>query len=307
MKSLKDIVTYYEGTSRGVPTSALDIEQGTHRLGLGDNRKDIDAALLYDANRLTRAALASYLASSWGRMGGHNTWGEIILYYSQFQVITALLRLAGIGRVYRMGSRTQVPPGTPALLLRTNENRHSYAIVPESDEVAKRIGYGRGGSHKANWLMFSRRFREWEDSEPRDYACNLEEDSEAREAHMAEPYELLTWFRNQVNYPQVVDGLFFPEADISRWHSEDTIRSARTTGHWDWLRRDSNPFSPDDPPEAHFAWEMMTWDLIKYTIRALVTLEGQLMSDYVWIIRNLDAFEELKNHMLAELQGIQIQ
>ena len=123
---------------------------------------------------------------------------------------------------------------------------------------------------------------------------------------MVEPYEFLSWMRNKTNYLQEIDGLFFPETHFAGTQ-ELAVMDARTIGNWNWLRKDANPFSPEEPPEAHFAWEMMTWDLIKYTIRALVTLEGQLMSDYVWIIRNLDAFEELKNHMLAELQGIQIQ
>ena len=49
---------------------------------------------------------------------------------------------------------------------------------------------------------------------------------------------------------------------------------------------------------------MMTWDLIKYTIGALVTLERQLTNDYIWIIENLDAFGELKDHMLEDLKSI---
>ena len=48
------------------------------------------------------------------------------------------------------------------------------------------------------------------DSEPRDFASRLEEDSEAREIGMEEPYGLPSRFRNQANYPQVIDGLFFP-------------------------------------------------------------------------------------------------
>ena len=153
--------------------------------------------------------------------------------------------------------------------------------------------------------MFSRRFREWKDPEPRDFASRLEEDSEAREVGMEEPYELPTLLRNQANYPQVADGHCFPETDMSGLQ-EFTVNGARTTGHWNWLRRDANPFSTEDPPESEFYNEMMTWDLIKYTVRALVTLEGQLLSDYVWIIKNLEAFGELKQHMLADLQNISV-
>ncbi len=276
MKSLNDIVEYYRGIGRGLSTSTLSIEPGSSRLELGDDRKDIDSALLYDADRLTKAAVASYMASNCVQMGGHSTWGDISLYYSEFQVITALLRLTGIGRVYRRRRPNQLPPGKPTLLLRTGEKLRSYSIVPASDSLAKGIGYGERASHKVTWLMFSRRFREWQDSEPRAFASRLGEDPEARDVRMEELYGLPAWLRNQANYPQVIDGLFFPETDMSGLQ-EDTIESARTTGNWNWLRRDANPFSSEEPPESYFYNEMMTWDLIKYTIRALVTLEGQLL------------------------------
>ena len=215
-----------------------------------------------------------------------------------------MLHLTGIGRVYRERSQNEPPPGTPALLLRTDEKRHSYAVMPRNNELAREIGCG-GGSHKETWRMFSRMFREWQDSEPMEFASRLDEDSEARDAHMEEPYGLPTLFRNQANYPQVIDGLFFPETDMSGLQ-EQKVRGARTTGNWNWLRRDANPFSSEDPPESYFYDEMMTWDLIKYAIKALTALEGQLMDDYVWIIKNLDAFEELKQHMLDDLQSISV-
>ena len=304
MNSLNGIVEYYRGTGRGLATSRLSFEPGSTRLELGDNRKDIDSALLHDADRLTKAAMASYMASNCVQMGGHSTWGEITLYYSQFQVITALLRLTGIGRVYRRSVSSSRHPGKPTLLLRTDEERHSYAIVPAKDDLAKEIGCG-GGSHKETWRMFSRRFGDWQDPEPQDFASRLEEDSEARKVGMEEPYEWPSWLRNQANYPQVIGGLFFPETDMSGLQ-EDTIKNARTTGNWNWLRRDANPFSPEDPPESYFYDEMMTWDLIKYAIKALTALEGQLMDDYVWLIENLDAFEDLKQHMLDDLQSISV-
>ena len=179
MNSLDDIVEYYRDIGRGLSTSRLSFEPGSSRLELGDDRTDIDSALLYDADRLTKAAMASYLASSPVRMGGHSTWGNVTLYYSKFQIITALLRLTGIGRVYRRRP-DQLPPGRPTLLLRIDEKRHGYAIVPASDELAKEIGYRDGASHKVTWLMFSRRFREWQDSGPRAFASRLEEDSECK-------------------------------------------------------------------------------------------------------------------------------
>ena len=117
---------------------------------------------------------------------------------------------------------------------------------------------------------------------------------------MLELYEMPSWLRNQANYPQKIDGLFFPETHMSGLQ-EATIGNARVMGLWDWLRKDENPFSCIDPPEAHFADEMMTWDLIRYTIKALVELEENLIEDYVWIIENLDALEELKRHMLFDL------
>ena len=305
MKSLNDIVEYYRGIGRGLSTSRLPIEPGSARLELGDDQKDIDSALLYDTDRLTKAAIASYLASSCGRLGGHSTWGDITLYYSKFQVITAMLHLTGIGRVYRRSSPSQRYPGKPKLLLRTDEKHHSYAILPDSDELARGIGYKRGASHKVIWLMFSRKFREWQDSEPRDFASMLEEDSESSYVGLEEPYEMPSWFRNQANYPQELEGLFFPETDMSGLQ-EDTIKSARTTGNWNWLRRDANPFSSEEPPESYFYDEMMTWDLVKYAIKALTALEGRLMDEYVWLIKNLDAFEDLKQHMLADLQSISV-
>ena len=64
--------------------------------------------------------------------------------------------------------------------------------------------------------------------------------------------------------------------------------------------------SDEEPPEAWFHEEMMAWDVIRYTAKALVTLEGQdLLDEYIWIIEHLDAYDELRNHMISDLRSDQ--
>ena len=57
-------------------------------------------------------------------------------------------------------------------------------------------------------------------------------------------------------------------------------------------------------PESYFFREMMAWDLIKFIISALARLQGQsLLDEYLWLIKNLEAHDELRRHMCADLGG----
>lgn len=295
MKSLEELLTYYQGIHKGAfATTELHFGLSPGQIDLGENRKDIDAALLYEADRLTKAAVASYLACSRLRSGGHRTWGEITVYYSQFQIISAILRLVGIA------------PNNNLLLLRTDEVCRKYVIATRKDPNAKKVGFTGGGSHRETWRMFSRYFSEWKDEEPPKITASLRREAPEIEKWSFQSYELPVIMRNETNYLQSNAGIFFPETDLTGLQ-EWTIGTARTMGEWDWLRTDDNPMSDEEPPEAYFFAEMMAWDLIKYVIKVLVTLEGKyLLDQYIWIIENLDAYHELREHMINDLRSVPI-
>jgi hypothetical protein len=207
--------------------------------------------------------------------------------------IAAMLRLIGIAPV----------SNGRLLLLRTDENRRAYIILTRKDQEAKKVGSTGGGSHKEMWRIFARAFGDWSDLEPNMTASPLMEDPEAEEWEY-QRYEFPVLLRNQANYLQSRAGMFFPETDLTGWHRV-TISDARVMGNWDWLRNDDNPMSYEEPSEAYFYEEMMAWDLIKYVVKALVTLEGKyLLEQYIWIIENLDAYDELREHMINDLRSI---
>jgi hypothetical protein len=178
MKSLDELLAYYRGIHKGAfATTEMHFVSGSGRIDLGEGRKDIDSRLLYDTDRLTKASVASYLASSQLRLGGHRTWGEITLYYAQFHIINAMLRLVGIALVDK-GRR---------LLLRTIESHRAYALVTGKDQDARDVGFTRGGSHKVIWKMYATYVTHWEDSEPPTIAT-------------PDLYEVPVWMRNETNY-----------------------------------------------------------------------------------------------------------
>ena len=149
--------------------------------------------------------------------------------------------------------------------------------------------------------MFSRYFREWAEGEA---------PGEAASALGEEPilgggtafFESEIEQRNEANYLRVNDGYFFPEANFSGMHGH-FLRDAKFAGNWDYLRTDINPYGDDDPPEAYFFKEMIAWDLIKYVISALVNIHGhKLLDESLWLIKNLDALEELRQHLISDLK-----
>ena len=114
-------------------------------------------------------------------------------------------------------------------------------------------------------------------------------------------YESAVENRNEANYLKPNDGFFFPEANFSGMHNY-FLEDAKMTGNWDYLRTDVNPYGPDDPPEAYFFEEMMAWDLIKFVILALVSIHGQkFLDEFLWLIKNLDALDELRQHVISDL------
>ena len=114
-------------------------------------------------------------------------------------------------------------------------------------------------------------------------------------------YEWPTEERNEANYLQRNAGLFFPETDFSGMQGH-FIENAKVWGNWDWLRTDATPQESEYPPEAWFFKEMMAWDLIRFVIMALLKSQGDgLLEDYIWIIHNLSAYHELKEHLERDL------
>ena len=109
--------------------------------------------------------------------------------------------------------------------------------------------------------------------------------------------------RNDANYLRSDAGVFFPETDFSGMQGF-FVENAKTLGNWDYLRTDASPHGNDDPPGAWFFREMMSWDLIKFTVGSLVTLQGQsLLSDYLWLLENLEAHDGLRDHMITDLRA----
>ena len=288
MKSLEELVFYYDGARMGArATSRLSFPAGKGPVQLSDRGRRLDAALLYDADRLTKASLVSYLASSRLRSGGFGTWGAISLYYARFHSISAMLRLVGIAV---NGQR---------LLLRTDENRREYLLVKKDAPQAKAIGCG-GGSHREQWRMFSRFFHDWTQAEPPGDAASVLGEEPIFVSGTAW-YEAEIDERNEANYLKSNDGVFFPETDFSGMQGV-YVEDAKLSGNWDYLRTDASPYGDDDPPESYFFREMMAWDLMKFIISALAQLQGQsLLDDYLWLIKNLDAHDELRRHMCADL------
>ena len=148
--------------------------------------------------------------------------------------------------------------------------------------------------------MFSRFFHNWTEAEPpRETASILGE--EPIFVSGTAWYEAEIEERNEANYLKSNDRLFFPETDFSGMQ-EFYLDDAKLSGNWDYLRTDASPYGGDDPPESYFFREMMAWHLIKYIISALVRLQGQsLLDEYLWMIKNLEAHDELRQHMCADL------
>ncbi len=288
MKSLEELLSYYNGVRIGaVATTRLSFPPGKGPFQISDHGRRLDAALLYDADRLTKASLVSYLACSRLRSGGFLTWGSICLYYARFHSISAMLRLVGIAVIDQR------------LLLRTDEKGHEYLLIKKNDPKVREVGCG-GGSHREQWRMFSRFFRNWAEIEPPGEAASVLGEEPIFVSGTAW-YEAETNERNEANYLKSNDGLFFPETDFSGMQGA-YLEDAKLSGNWDYLRTDTSPYSDFDPPEAHFFREMMTWDLIKYIISALAKLQGQaLLDEYLWLIKNLQAHDELRDHMSSDI------
>ena len=288
MKSLEELLSYYEGVQMGCyATSELPWPPGKAQIEMRDGDRRLDSALLYDADRLTKASLVSFLAYSRLRSGGHETWGLISLYYARFHSISAMLRLVGRAII---GHR---------LLIRTDEKGREYSLTRKNTPEAREAGCG-GGSHREQWLMFSRFFRDWANDEPPgQIASVLGEDCPFPESSAW--YETDVEERNEANYLKSDAGVFFPETDFSGLQGK-IVEEAKFLGNWDFLRTDLSPSGTDEPPGAWFYREMMAWVLIKYITTALVKLMGKtLLDQYLWLIHNLEAYDELLQHMRDDL------
>ena len=288
MKSLRELLAYYEGCQMDAYATSEQRFGSRHGTVLiEDDTRLIDSALLYDADRLAKASLASFLACSHLRDGGHSTWGEISLYYARFHIISALVRLVGIA------------PIGGWVLIRTDEGLRQYQRVKKTAPEARDIGCG-GGSHREIWRIFSRYFGDWaEDQAPRETASCLGEEDDGTAW-----FEMPVEERNEANYLQSNAGVFFPETDFSGLQRY-FLEQAELIGNWNWLRTDTTPSESEYPPEAWFFEEMMAWNLIKFVISAMVRSQGhRLLEDYIWIIDNLDAYPELKQHMKNDLLDV---
>ena len=289
MKSLKELLKYYAGVEMGThATTELMFLKGKTVICSPDEGRSLDSALLYEADRFCKASLVSFLGCNRLRAGGFGTWGSITLYYSRFQVISALMRLVGIAVIRKR------------LLIRTDEKEHQYLLVAKTSPAAKLIGCG-DGSHQEQWRMFARFFKNWINAEPPGgTASALGEDPEYVSGII--PFDFETKKRNKANYLQSNAGLFFPETDFSGAQGY-RIQNAKLAGAWHCLRTDDHPFGGDDPPEAYFYQEMLTWDLLKFVITALVKIQGpSLLDQYIWLIDNLEADSNLLQHMREDLE-----
>ena len=289
MKSLEELLSYYKGVRMAAKATSRLSFPANGPVHLSDESRRLDAALLYDADRLTKASVVSYLASNRLRSGGFATWSSISLYYARFHSIVAMLRLVGIAAY---GKR---------LLVRTDENSFEYKLIKKRSPEGQAIGCG-GGSHKEQWRLFSRLFQDWAEAEPpREAASSLREEPIITGG--ISWYETEIEERNEANYLGQNDGIFFPETDFSGMQTA-YLEEAKVLGNWNYLRTDASPYASDDPPESWFFKEMMAWDLTKYIIVALARMQGQpLLDEYLWLINNLEAHDELRRHMSAGLSS----
>ena len=149
--------------------------------------------------------------------------------------------------------------------------------------------------------MFTRHFKDWAKGEPPSEAASVLGERDAFEGGLI-PFDFEVDNRNDVNYLKSNAGLFFPETDFSGMQSH-WVKDAKLAGAWDCLRTDDHPFGGDDPPEAWFFQEMLTWDLLKFVIAALVQIYGpSLLDQYLWLIDKLDANSDLRQHMREDLE-----
>ena len=290
MKSLDDLLDYYKGSQIGSWTTSelrLDSFQASS-WSRGDSSL-LDASLLCDADRLSRASLASFLACSRLRTGGHFSWGEICLYYARFHSVSAMIRLVGIAPLGRW------------ILLRTDESLREYKRLKATTPEARKIGSG-GGSHEEIWKIFSRYFKDWaEDEAPWQTAYCLSE--EPIFAGDTAYFQVPTLERNEVNYLKSIAGFFFPET-TSHGLLTNRAEETKNLGNWNWLRTDASLYGSQYSPEEIFYKEMMTWDLIKYAITALVRSQRQeLLTDYMLMIDHLEAYAELGEYLKADLSA----
>ena len=290
MKSLDELLAYYRGSQMGRwATSELLLDSMNANIWSGDDSSFLDASLLCDADLLSRASLASLLACSRLRTGGHFSWGEISLYYAQFQSVSAMARLIGIAPLGKW------------ILIRTDERLREYKRIRTTTPEAKKVGCG-GGAHEEIWRIFSRHFSDWTEGEaPQQTAYCLSEEHifVGNTAY----FQIPAMERNEVNYLRSNSGFFFPETTS---HGILTNRAGETKqlGNWNWLRTDASLYGSQYSPEEIFFKEMMTWDLIKYTIAALVRSQRQeLLKDYIGIIDNLEAYSELAEYLKSDLSA----
>ena len=198
MKSLAELMNYYKDSQMGNwTTPELRLESMQATTWSRNDSNFLDESLLCDADRLSRASLASFLACSRLRTGGHSSWGEICLYYAQFQSVLAMARLVGIA------------PFGKWVLIRTDERLREYKRIKTKTLEAKKIGCG-GGTHEEIWKIFSRYFKDWaEDEAPRQTAYCLSEESILGRGTAY--FQVPALERNEVNYLKVIAGFFFPE------------------------------------------------------------------------------------------------
>ena len=185
------------------------------------------------------------------------------------------------------------------LLVRTDEDRRQYLRVKKTAKEAKDIGCG-GGSLKEVWRIFSQYLGDGvEDEAPRETASGLGEEDDGTAW-----YEMPVEERNETNYLQSNAGVFFPEPDSSGLQRH-FVEEAKLIGNWNWLRTDASPRGSEEPAKAWFFEEVMTWNLIKFVIVALVKSQGRnLLEDYIWLADNLAANPELSEHMKNDISGV---
>ena len=312
MNNITDLQEFYKGVSLGAYSvrevvGPVVLKHDFSEEALWLPFRDIAPALLYDCDRLLKAALNCYLGHNFIAQGGYYTWSDIILYYCRFHTITALLRLVGTTSLF-----IEKPKSRNLLLLR-QEGSKDFLLVTPKHPIAKELGFGRGGSHGSLWKMFFRCFSCWDDPDfPFDWQIRAaEKDPE----EWAVKFDSL--MRNQANYLQRIPGMFFSETDMTGMQAK-FVGLAKKRGHWNPLDDDITKigYSIEDDPDAEFTEERQTWSGLKYSIKAflLVGVGGSselrdtllaerdtLLAEYVWIIESVIANEELKSQMISEI------
>jgi len=178
IKSIDQMLDYYSFDYSDINIKLGDFERAIkHPIKINNNDiikyeknagKCLDLIFLNNGIYYLRAASHSFLAYKNLQLSGYNGWSKIIRYYSRFLTITSLLRLQGIGILFRRINKP-TPRREPRTvfdlnfstyssrkyaLLRTNLNTHEYSCYYNPGSI--------GNGHEGIWNLARKMYKHFQ-------------------------------------------------------------------------------------------------------------------------------------------------